>query len=129
MIKVCHIADHLNGEIDGVFKHITTIIKETDHINIQHFLCFQGGRKIEEEIIKIGGNIILLPELSSKIPFISIIKFIKICKQNNFNVIHTHYLKSYIVAGLSNIFLKVKVIFNYHGLFINNEFYSFFEKK
>lgn len=128
MINICHIADHLNGEIDGVFKHISSIIKLTGNKNFKHYLCFEGNKQIEEEIKRLGGNLIILPEIRSKLPFLAVIKFIKLCIKNDIEIIHAHFLKSYIIAGLGNVFMKKKVIYNYHGLFIRNEFYNLFER-
>jgi|WetSurSiteA1Bulk_404760.scaffolds.fasta_scaffold11555_3 glycosyltransferase involved in cell wall biosynthesis len=128
MIKICHLAEHLNGEMDGVYNHIKMIIKESNAQKFEHYLCFQGNKKIEDEIISLGGKIIILPELSFKLPFFAVLKFIAIIKEFNIQIIHTHFLKSYIIAGITNIILCKNVIYNYHGLFINNEFYGAFKR-
>jgi len=128
MIKVCHIADHLTGEVDGVYSHILSVIKLTNKQKFEHYLCFQGNKKIEEEIIGLGGKIIILPQLTSKLPLRAIIQFVQIVRKNKIDIVHSHFLKSYIVAGLGNIMLKKKLIYNYHGLFIKNEYYNVFER-
>ena len=128
MIKICHIAEHLNGEMDGVYNHIKMIIKVSNAQKFEHFLCFQGNKKIEDEIISLGGKIIILPELSFKLPFFVILKFMAKIKEFDIQIVHTHFLKSYIIAGISNIILHKNVIYNYHGLFIKNEFYGLFKR-
>jgi len=47
---------------------------------------------------------------------------------NKIDIIHTHFLKPYAIAGIVNICLKIKLIYNYHGFFINNDFNSWYEK-
>ncbi len=128
IIKVCHLADHLNGKVDGIFTHIKMIVRNSDRSKFLHYLCFQGDKNIEEEIENLGGKVIILPEITSKVPIKAIIKFIRIVRSENIQIVHTHYLKPYIIAGFCNIFLKRKVIFNYHGIFIKNEYYNFIEK-
>ena len=128
MIRVCHVADHLDGEVDGVYSHILEIIQLTDKKKIEHFLCFQGNFKIDGEIKNLGGKIILLPHLSSKFPLLAIIKFIQLMRKEEIDIIHTHFFKSYVVAGISNIILRKKLIYNFHGLFIKNDYYNFFER-
>ena len=128
MINVCHFADHLNGKMDGVFTHIKMIVENTDKNKYKHFLCFQGDPFIEQEFTRLGGEIILIPSIKKKIPIRSFQEFFQHIKKKNIQIIHTHFLKPYVVAGLTNILLKKKLIYNYHGLFIDNEFYNKFEK-
>ena len=128
MIKICHLAEHLNGEMDGVYNHIKMIIKVSNAQKFEHFLCFQGNKKIEDEIISLGGKIIILPELSFKLPFKAFLKFKLLIKELNIQIVHTHFLKSYIIAGITNVILRKSVIYNYHGLFIKNEFYGAFKR-
>ncbi|MCK9210472.1 MAG: glycosyltransferase [Ignavibacteriaceae bacterium] len=127
-IKVCHFADHLNGKVDGVFKHILSIVKNTDASLFEHYLCFQGNEYIERKFIAANGKIILLPSITSKYPVHSLIIFYKLMKEYEVDIIHCHFLKPYIVAGFCNIILKKKVIYNYHGLFIDHHFYNVYEK-
>lgn len=128
MIKICHLADHLSGKVDGIFTHIKMIVRNSDQRKFIHYLCFQGDKNIEEEVKNLGGKVIILPEITFKVPIKAIFKFIRIVRDENIQIVHTHYLKPYIIAGFCNIFLKRKVIFNYHGIFIKNEYYNFFEK-
>jgi len=128
VIKICHLADHLNGKVDGIFTHIKMIIRSSDRSKVLHYLCFQGDKDIEEEIENLGGKVIILPEITSKVPIKAIFKFTRIVRSENIQIVHTHYLKPYIIAGFCNIFFKRKVVFNYHGIFIQNEYYNLFEK-
>ena len=128
MIKICHLADHLNGKVDGIFTHIKMIVRNSDRSKFLHYLCFQGDKNIEEEFENLGGKVIILPEITFKVPIKAIFKFIRIVHDENIQIFHTHYLKPYIIAGFCNIFLKRIVIFNYHGIFIKNEYNNFFEK-
>ena len=127
-IKVCHFADHLNGRVDGVFRHILSIVKNTDANLFEHYLCFQGDEYIERKFIDANGKIILLPSITSKYPIHSLRIFFKLMKEYEIDIIHCHFLKPYIVAGFCNIILKKKVIYNYHGLFIDHHFYNLYEK-
>ncbi|MFA6980161.1 MAG: glycosyltransferase [Ignavibacteriaceae bacterium] len=127
-IKIIHFADHLNGKVDGVFRHILSIVKNTDANLFEHYLCFQGDEYIERKFIEANGKIILLPSIISKYPVHSLKIFYKLMKEYEVDIIHCHFLKPYIVAGFCNIILKKKVIYNYHGLFIDHHFYNRYEK-
>lgn len=126
--RIIHFADHLNGKVDGVFKHILSIVKNTDANLFEHYLCFQGDEYIERKFIEANGKIILLPTITSKYPIHSLRIFIKLMKEYEIDIIHCHFLKPYIVAGFCNIILKKIVIYNYHGLFIDHHFYNTYEK-
>jgi glycosyltransferase involved in cell wall biosynthesis len=129
MIKVCHIVNLITGKSDGVYSHLKMIFQNFDRTNFQHYLVFQGGEKIEKEIIDLGIKVFVIPSLKKKIslrPFIDIYKILKI---NEIDIIHTHLVKPYAIAGLLNILFRKKFIFNYNGLFITkNPYYGFWEK-
>lgn len=127
-LKICHFADHLNGRVDGIYTHIKSIIENTDSKKYEHYFCFQGNADIEKDIFLNDVKIVLLPELTSKFPIKALIRFYKICKTINIDIIHAHFLKPYIIGGLVNILLNKKLIYNYNGHFIFNHFYSNKEK-
>ncbi len=129
MIKVCHIVNLITGKADGVYSHLKMIFQNSDRTKFQHYLVFQGGEKIEREISELGVNVFVSESLKKKISVKAFFEIYRIIKQNNISIIHTHLVKPYTIAGLLNIFLRKKFIFNYHGLFLSeNIYYGFTEK-
>jgi glycosyltransferase involved in cell wall biosynthesis len=129
MIKVCHIANHITGKADGVYTHLKMIFSYSDKEKFQHYLIFQGGKKIENELSEIGIKVFVSESLKKKISIKAFIEIYHFIKENDISIIHTHLIKPYAIAGLVNIFLKRKLIFNYHGLFIyHNIYYGMIEK-
>ena len=76
-----------------------------------------------------GIKLYLVPGLIKRISIYSVVRIFKILKDENVDIIQAHLLKPYMLAGLINIFHKKKLIFNYHGLFIDSIFHNFFEKQ
>ncbi len=129
MIKVCHIANHITGKADGVYTHLKMIFRYSDKEKFQHYLIFQGGKKIENELSEMGIKVFVSESLKKKISLKAFIDIYRFIKENDITIIHTHLVKPYAIAGLANIFLRKKFIFNYHGLFIfNNVYYGLVEK-
>jgi glycosyltransferase involved in cell wall biosynthesis len=128
-IKICHIVNLITGKSDGVYSHLKMIFQNYDINKFEHYLVFQGGEKVEKEILDLGIKIFVIPSLKKKVslgPFIDVYKILKI---NEIDIIHTHLVKPYAIVGLLNILLRKKFIFNYHGLFIaKNPYYGFAEK-
>ncbi len=127
-IRICHFVNNVTGKSDGVFEHIKMILRNTDSERFEHLLVFQGGKSIEKEIKNLGIKIFVMPTLKEKITIKSFIQFYLFCKSNRIDIIHTHALKPYSIGGLANVFLKKKLIFNYHGHFINNNYNSKIEQ-
>jgi L-malate glycosyltransferase len=129
MIKVCHIVNLITGKADGVYTHLKMIFENSDRDKFQHFLIFQGGDKIENEVRQLGVKVFISESLKKKISLRSFIDIYKFIKENEIDIIHTHLIKPYAIAGLVNIILRRKFIFNYHGIFLSkNIYYGFFEK-
>jgi len=129
MIKVCHIANHITGKSDGVYTHLKMIFRNSDKGKFQHYLIFQGGEKIENELSDMGIKVFVSESLKKKISLKAFIDIYRFIKENDITIIHTHLVKPYAIAGLVNILLRRKFIFNYHGLFIfNNVYYGLVEK-
>lgn len=128
-INICHFADHLNGKQDGVFNHIISILQNTDKTRFKHYLCFQGDKYIEQEFQNYGGEVIIIPSLSKKIPLNVFYYFYQNIKSHKIDIIQSHFLKPYAIGGICNILLKKKMLFNYHGFFINNLFNSLLEQQ
>ena len=129
MIKVCHIVNLITGKSDGVYSHLKMIFKNSDKTKFQHFLIFQGGENIEKEVAELGIKVFVIPSLKKKVSLRPFIDVYKILKANEIDIIHTHLVKPYAIAGLLNIVLKRNFIFNYNGLFIGqNPYYGFVEK-
>jgi len=129
MIKICHIVNHITGRADGVYTHLKMIFRCTDKNKFQHYLIFQGGEKVEKELSEMGVKVFVCKSLKKKVSLKAFIDIYKFIRENDIDIIHSHLIKPYAIAGLVNIFLRRKFIFNYHGLFIyNNVYYDIIEK-
>jgi glycosyltransferase involved in cell wall biosynthesis len=101
----------------------------SDKAMFEHFLIFHGNKKIEDELKGMGIKVYAVNSLNKKFSIFSFIEIYRIIIKNNTDIIHTHLIKPYAIAGLLNIFLRKKFIFNYHGIFIaGNTYYNFIEK-
>jgi len=129
MIKICHIVNHITGKADGVYTHLKMIFRCTDKNKFQHYLIFQGGEKVERELTEMGIKVFVSESLKKKISIKAFVDIYKFMKGNDIHIIHAHLVKPYAIAGLVNIFLRRKFIFNYNGLFIyKNIYYGLIEK-
>jgi glycosyltransferase involved in cell wall biosynthesis len=129
MIKVCHIVNLITGKSDGVYSHLKMIFQNYDRNKFQHYLIFQGGEKVEKEITDLGIKVITSNSLRNKLSLKTFYDIYKVINHYEIDIIHTHMIKPYAIAGLINIFTRKKFIFNYHGLFlIHNPYYNFIEK-
>ena len=129
MIKICHIVNHITGRADGVYTHLKMIFRCTDKNKFQNYLIFQGGEKVEKELSEMGVKVFVCKSLKKKVSLKAFIDIYKFIRENDIDIIHSHLIKPYAIAGLVNIFLRRKFIFNYHGLFIyNNVYYDIIEK-
>ena len=129
MIKICHIVNHITGRADGVYTHLKMIFRCTDKNKFQHYLIFQGGEKVERELTEMGIKVFVSESLKKKISIKAFVDIYKFMKGNDIHIIHAHLVKPYAIAGLVNIFLRRKFIFNYNGLFIyKNIYYGLIEK-
>lgn len=129
MIKICHFANLITGKSDGVFNHLCSIFLTTDKKKFKHILIFQGGQIIEKKLNDLNISYYVVESLNRKYSIKTFYDFYKILKKENPDILHTHLIKSYSIVGLLNIFFQKKLIFNYHGLFINNPYNSALQKK
>lgn len=105
------------------------IFQNYDKTKFQHYLIFHGGKSIEIEMKDLGIKVHTSKSLKKKISIGVFFDIYKFLKNYNIDIIHTHLVKPYAIAGLTNIFLRKKIIFNYHGIFLkNNPYYSFFQR-
>ena len=129
MIKVCHIVNLITGKADGVYVHLKSIFRNYDRNKFEHILIFQGGEKVEREIKKLGVKVFVSESLKKKISLTAFSDIYNVIKSEKIDIIHTHLIKPYAIAGLINLFLKRKFIFNYHGIFLkNNPYYNIIER-
>lgn len=129
MIKVCHIVNLITGKADGVYAHLKSIFRNYDRNKFEHILIFQGGEKIEKEVRELGIKVFVSESLKKKISIGALVDIFNVIKSEQIDIIHTHLIKPYAIAGVVNIFLRKKFIFNYHGLFLkNNSYYNRVEK-
>jgi len=129
MIKVCHIVNLITGRADGVYAHLKSIFRNYDRNKFEHILIFQGGEKIEKEVRELGIKVFTSESLKKKISLRAFSNVYNAIKSEQIDIIHTHLIKPYAIAGLINIFLRKKNIFNYHGIFLkNNPYYNSIER-
>ncbi len=128
-IRVCHICDRITGKADGVFAHLLMLLRNIDNHRFEQIVIYQGGEVVKDELKKFGVKVFIVPGLSKRISIYSLVRILKILRNEKIDIIQTHLLKPYMLAGLINIFHKKKLIFNYHGLFIDSIFHGFFEKQ
>lgn len=128
-IKICHIAHKLTGKSDGVFTHLKMLFELLDKNQFEQILMYSGNEPLIDSYTQsLGIKVYNIPELNKKLPIKLFFKIFRILKEENVDIIHTHLVKPYIFAGLINIKLKKKLIFNYHGVFILSDFYNLLEK-
>ncbi|MGB9663696.1 MAG: glycosyltransferase [Ignavibacteria bacterium] len=128
-IKVCHIAHRLTGKADGVFNHLKMIFDLVDKDKFEHILMYSGiDENINLTVRLMGVKVYNIPEMNKKIPLKLFFHLLKVLKNENVDIIQAHLVKPYIISGLLNLFLNKKVIYNYHGIFIENDYYNSVEK-
>ncbi|MCX6167727.1 MAG: glycosyltransferase [Ignavibacteriales bacterium] len=127
-IKVCHICDRITGKADGVFSHLLMLLNNIDKNKYEQIVIYQGGEVVEQELNKMGIKVFVVSGLRNRLSIDALVKIYKILRSENVDIIHAHLIKPYILAGLINIFLKKKFIFNYHGLFINSVYHNRLDK-
>jgi glycosyltransferase involved in cell wall biosynthesis len=129
LIKICHIVNLITGKADGVYAHLKSIFRNYDRNKFEHILIFQGGEKIENEVREFGVKVYTSESLKKKKSLKAFSDIYGVIKSEQIDIIHAHLIKPYAIAGLINIFLKKKFVFNYHGIFLkNNPYYNFIER-
>ena len=121
-IRICHFINIITGKSDGTYSHLKMIFKYLDKEKYQLYLVFQGDPNMEAEAKSLGVKVHTIKSLNKKFSIACFKQFYLFVKTENIDIIHTHFLKPYSIAGIVNIFLRKKMIFNYHGLFIDNEY-------
>lgn len=128
MIKICHFTNQITGKSDGVFNHLCSIFITTDRTKYKHILIFQGGESVERKLNELNIAYYCVETLNRTYSLKTFYDIFRIIKKENPDILHTHLIKPYTIVGLINIFIKKKMVFNYHGLFINNVYNSTFQK-
>ncbi len=129
MIRVCHIVNLITGKSDGVYTHLKMIFKNSDKTKFQHYLIFQGGEKIENELTELGVKFFVSTSLKKKISIQAFNDIYRFLRNNNIDIIQAHLIKPYAISGLVNIIPRKKFILNYHGIFLkNNPYYNIIER-
>lgn len=127
-IVICHFVNLITGTADGVYTHIYSLLKNMDRKKFRQILVYQGVEKIKKEIEALDILVIELSSLKKKYSLRTLFELKKIVIENRIDIIHTHMIKPYLIAGLLNLTMRKRMIFNYHGLFINSDYYHFYEK-
>lgn len=127
-IKICHFVNRITGRDDGVFKHLIGQLVYLDKEKFDQFVIYQGGEDVERIFRTLNIKYFIVKELEKKFSLKIFLKVYKIIINENVDIINAHLIKPYSIAGLLNIFLKKKLVFSYHGLFIRNDYNSKFEQ-
>lgn len=127
-IKICHICDRITGESDGVFTHLLMLFNSVDPTKYEQILIFQGGEVVKAKLLQLGIRYYIIPELSKRLSLLCIRKLYRVIKKENVDIIQAHLIKPYILAGLLNIILGAKLIFNYNGLFLSSVYHNRIER-
>lgn len=127
-IKICHFVNRITGRDDGVFKHLIGQLVYLDKEKFDQFVIYQGGEDVEKVFRTLNIKYFIVKELEKKFSLKIFLKVYKIINNENIDIINAHLIKPYSLAGLLNIFLKKKLVFSYHGLFIRNDYNSKFEQ-
>lgn len=127
-IKVCHIVNRITAKEDGVFRHIYAQLKYLDNEMYEQFVVFHGDFFVEKIFREYNIKYYSLPLLNKKYSIKIFFYLTKIIISENVDIINAHLLKPYIIAGLINLFLRKKLIFSYHGSFIENDYNTKIEK-
>jgi len=127
-IKICHFVNRITGKEDGVFKHLCAQIKYLDNSLYEQFVIFQGDFFVEKIFRELNIKYYSFPLLNKKYSIKIFFYLAKIILSENADIINAHSLKPYIIAGLMNFFLRRKIIFSYHGSFIENDYNTKLDK-
>lgn len=127
-IKIAHVASRLTGKEDGRFKHIIAQINLLDRERFNQILITNPGEYLEKNLREKNIRYFILPKLNYGFNTSTIVHLYKILKEENVDFICVHCLKSYVLVGLINIFLRKKVVFYDHGIAIKNEYNSPFQQ-
>lgn len=123
-IKIAHVASRLTGKEDGRFKHIIAQINLLDRALFNQILITNPGEYLEKKLKAINIRYFILPKLNYGFNPNTIVHLYKILKEENVDFICVHCLKSYVLAGLINVFLRKKLVFYHHGITIKNDYNS-----
>lgn len=123
-IKIAHVASRLTGKEDGRFKHIIAQINLLDRARFNQILITNPGEYLEKKLKAINIRYFILPKLNYGFNPNTIVHLYKILKEENVDFICVHCLKSYVLAGLINVFLRKKLVFYHHGITIKNDYNS-----
>lgn len=122
-IKICHIVNVITGRSDGVFNHIKYLVKYLNSSKYEHLLIYQGGEDVKIQCEQLGLKYFEMPELNKTFSIKALHRIKNIIKLYDIDIIHSHVVKPYIYSGLLNFSLNKKHIFNYHGIFLKNNYY------
>lgn len=109
---------YLNNEmtIGGVAKCILKLSKELSSEN-KIFIASKENGALLDEFKKIGISNISLFDVENKSPINilkNVIKIIKIVRESNIDIIHSHHRMTTLLAKIASKFIKVKVIHTQH---------------
>jgi glycosyltransferase involved in cell wall biosynthesis len=121
--KICHVDPFLSAKADGIYSHIKSLIQNVNP-TFKHIIIFGGFIDAKRSLEELGVKSYFVPELEKKISFSVLFKLLNILRKENVDIIHAHALKSYILCGIINIFLRKKMIYNDHGVFIDSEYHN-----
>ncbi|GAB4295907.1 MAG: glycosyltransferase [Ignavibacteriaceae bacterium] len=127
-LTVLHFVNLITGKSDGIFTHLLMIIRGVNRDKINIIIAYQGNDIVDRVLRDEGIEYYHIPSLKDKIPLRAFPSLYKLIKLKQVDIIHSHNVKPYLIAGLVNILCRLRHIYNYNGVFISDEYYNFFER-
>lgn len=127
-IKICHIVSRVTGRADGLFKHLIAQFTLLDKEFFEHYLISPYSKEIDFETTKLGIKTFFVSEIDTNKYFTIFNKIRRVLKENDFDILCCHTLKPVVIGGYLNLFNKKRIVFFTHGIFLNNDYNTTFEK-
>ena len=121
---IVHFTKDLTGRSDGIFNTIRAIIDETNDGTFHHIILYEEESEVSVAIEKNGYIGKPVKGMRKKVPLKAILNYMNVIRSSNADVVHTHALKPLLISLITNVFLKKKLIFHFHGQLIKSEYYA-----
>lgn len=127
-IKICHIVNQITGRADGVFKHLIAQLTLLNKSEFEQIVICPYTVEIEQEFKNLNTRVYFIPELDTHHHLTVFINLNQILKKEDCHILCCHQLKPMMIGGFLSLFNKKRIIFFSHGIILNNEYNTLFEK-
>lgn len=127
-IKICHIVNRITGKADGVFKHLMAQLTLLNKDEFEQIVICPYSEQIDQKFKKLNLRVYYIPELNTHFHLKVFSRIKQILKNENCQIYCCHLLKPLLIGGLLNLFNRKKIVFFSHGIILNNEYNTSFEK-